>query len=393
MIFWILITVLTLTVLILAFWPAFSQANQGDNVDNQVADFEHDIAVYKDQLTELDAELASGVFSKDDAKQARVEIVRRLLAAEDKLGSKKIDTHMRREHVFGNRILGAVAIIFIPGLSLLMYTSLGSPTIKAQPLAARLEMIKKAEAESTKENKQLIQLVERAEKHLAENPEDGRGWDVLAPVYFRLGQGAKAADAYRNAIRLLGESAPRLAGLGEVLSAQAGGAVTAEAEALFQKAVTLEPSNGRALYYIGLRNAQAGRPDDAARQWNLIVNNENIDGNWRVVAAQSMARLAGQKAIDLPGPDKQAVEDAEQMNEVDRQEMIAGMVEQLDSRLENNVGTVEEWQRLIRARMVLNQRDEAVAAVKRAIAAFADEPQKQLQIQSFAKDIGLKEIQ
>jgi cytochrome c-type biogenesis protein CcmH len=390
MVLWILIAVMTLSALALAFWPAFSRASNVGAAETTVADFEHDIAVYKDQLEELDAEEKRGAISQDDAAQARIEIARRLLAAEEKRDSGKTSTRLSQRRVFGTRILAAVAIVFIPGLSLLMYTSLGSPTIEAQPLAARLQAIKEAETASSEQDKQLVQLVARAESHLKENPQDGKGWDVLAPVYFRLGQGPKSADAYRNAIRLLGENAQRLSGLGEVLSAMAGGVVTVDADAFFKRAVALEPSNGRALYYLGLGNAQAGRTDTAARQWNAIVNNETIDGSWRVAAAQSMARLARENTLALPGPDEQAIKDAEQMSEDDRQAMIAGMVEQLDSRLESNVGTVEEWQRLIRARMVLGQESEAVAALERATSAFASDPQKQAQIHTFAEKLGLK---
>lgn len=390
MVLWILIAILTLSAQAVAFWPAFLRSDNDEADENRVADFEHDIAVYKDQLAELDAEQTRGIFSQDDAAQARIEIARRLLAAEEKRDAGKNSTRASQQRVLGTRILAAVAFVFVPGLSLLMYTSLGSPTIEAQPLAARLQAIKEAETASNEQDKQLVQLVARAESHLKENPQDGKGWDVLAPVYFRLGQGPKSADAYRNAIRLLGENAQRLSGLGEVLAAMAGGVVTVDADALFKRAVALEPSNGRALYYLGLGNAQAGRTDAAARQWNAIVNNDKIDGSWRVAAAQSMARLARENTLALPGPDEQAIKDAEQMGEDDRQAMIAGMVEQLDSRLEGNAGTIEEWQRLIRARMVLGQEDEAIAALERATSAFESDPQKQAQIHTFAEKLGLK---
>ena len=69
----------------------------------------------------------------------------------------------------------------------------------------------------------------RAEDHLRDNPDDGRGWDVLAPVYFRLGEVGKSETAYRNAIRLLGETPQRLSGLGETMVTAAGGIVTADA--------------------------------------------------------------------------------------------------------------------------------------------------------------------
>ena len=81
-----------------------------------------------------------------------------------------------------------------------------------------------------------MELVGRVEAHLEQNPEDGRGWEVLGPVYMRLGRYDDAVKARKNVLRLLGPSAEREADLGEALTGAQNGIVTAEAKAAFDRA-------------------------------------------------------------------------------------------------------------------------------------------------------------
>ena len=145
----------------------------------------------------------------------------------------------------------------MPLVSWGLYSALGSPDLPSQPLAARLA------ADPAKQP--VDELVARAEAHLAANPDDGRGWDVLAPVYLRLGRYADARrrptqrDQARSA-----RTAAREAGLGEAIAAAAGGMVTADAQAAFQRALELEPQHPKAQFFLASALAQA-RPDRRGR--------------------------------------------------------------------------------------------------------------------------------
>ena len=110
------------------------------------------------------------------------------------------------------------------------------------------------------------ELVARAEAHLAANPDDGRGWDVLAPIYARLGRYDEAVTAYRNAIRLDGANGARESGLGEAVAGAAGGMVTAEARAAFSRALKLEPGQPKASFYLASALAQEGKVAEAAER-------------------------------------------------------------------------------------------------------------------------------
>ena len=108
------------------------------------------------------------------------------------------------------------------------YLTLGSPRLPGQPLQARRD--------APLQNTLARRLVAQVEAHLEKNPEDGRGWEVVGPVYMRLGRFEDAVKARRNALRLLGASADREADLGEALIGGANGVVTAEAKAAFERA-------------------------------------------------------------------------------------------------------------------------------------------------------------
>src|SRR5262249_57783537 len=120
----------------------------------------------------------------------------------------------------------------------------GSPKRPGQPLAQGLGG--PADANS------IAGLIARVETHLESNPDDGRGWDVIAPVYMRLGRFDDAIRAYRSALKLEGETADRQASLGEALAGAGGGVITVDAKSAFERALELDKTNPRAQFYLGL---------------------------------------------------------------------------------------------------------------------------------------------
>ena len=127
----------------------------------------------------------------------------------------------------------------------------------------------------------LDNLVAQVEAHLEKSPADGRGWSVLAPVLARLGRYDEAIRAYRNSITYNGDSAERRADLGEAIAAAAGGVVTAEAKAEFERAVALNADEAKASYFLGLAAEQDGRAADAASIWRAMLAKAPPDAPWR----------------------------------------------------------------------------------------------------------------
>ncbi len=111
---------------------------------------------------------------------------------------------------------------------------------------------------------------QRIELHLASNPNDARGFEVIAPAYMRLGRFQDAAFAYRRVIAISGETAERLSDLGEALiAAQKNGIVSAEPRNAFLKAVALDPSFAKARFYIALAAEQDGDTPGPYRNFSI----------------------------------------------------------------------------------------------------------------------------
>jgi cytochrome c-type biogenesis protein CcmH len=329
--------------------------------------------VYKDQLSEIDRDAAVGLIGRPEAEAARVEISRRLLAAADNQRDPPVASNIKLR-----RLAAVIALVGLPVVAVAFYLPLGSPRLGDFPLAQR---IRAPDATQPLDN-----LVTQVEQHLERNPTDGRGWNVLAPVLARLGRYDDAVRAYRNSITYNGDSAERRADLGETLAAAAGGVVTSEAKAEFERAIALNADEVKASYFLGLAAEQDGRTAEAASIWRAMLAKAPSDAPWRPLVQAALARVGGSTA---PVLSDDAVAAAKDMNETDRGAMIRGMVERLASRLKQNGDDVEGWLRLVRAYMVMGDRDKAKSALTEARQAVANDAERLRQLNEGLKNLGL----
>ena len=254
MLFWFIAALLTLGASLAVLLPLTTRG------DADSSDSDHDLEVYRDQLAELDRDAERGLIQTAEAEQARAESARRIIRTDSLAKARKT---VQARPGANARAVSAAAVLAIPLLSWGIYGMLGSPDLPSQPLQERLA---KNPAEST-----VDELIARAEGHLAANPSDGRGWDVLAPIYLRTGRFPEAINAFRNAIRLEGETASRQAGLGEAIAGAAGGLVSSDAQAAFDRALELEPGNPKARFYLAAALAQEGQMDAAIAAWDAML--------------------------------------------------------------------------------------------------------------------------
>jgi len=330
-------------------------------------------AVYRDQLAEIDRDVAAGLIGVSEAAAARVEIGRRLLAAAD--GQRDLPA---RSNLGLRRASAIVALVGLPIAAVTFYLALGSPQLGDFPLVSRTRT---ADA-----NQPLDNMVAQVEAHLEKNPTDGRGWTVLAPVLARLGRYDDAVRAYRNAITYAGDSAERRSDLGEALAGAAGGVVTAEAKAEFERAVAQSADEPKASYFLGLAAEQDGRQTDAAAIWRGMLAKAPADAPWRPLIEAALARVGDPAA---PALSSDAMAAAKDMNEADRGAMIRGMVDRLATRLKANGDDVEGWLRLVRAYMVMGERDKALSALVEARQAVASDAERLRQLNEGLKNLGL----
>jgi cytochrome c-type biogenesis protein CcmH len=377
MILWLFFALMTAAAVFAVLWPLSRRpaARAGGS----------DVAVYRDQLDEIARDRRAGLIGEAEAEAARIEISRRLIGAADAAADVKPAqgaSLLRRR-----RVTAVAALLLIPVGATALYMLIGSPQLPGEPLAGRLA--------AAHANSPVAGLVARVEQHLERHPDDARGYEVLAPVYLRIGRFADAVAARRKAIALAGETAERQADLGEALTAAANGIVTAEAKTAFERALVLDADEYKARFFIGVAAQQDGKSDEATAIWRAMLAKAPAGASWTETVRQALATI-GAKAppapapsATAPGPSASDVAAAAQMSEKDRGEMVRGMVARLASRLKENGGDFEGWQRLMRAYMVLGERDKAQTAAADARKALAGDPDKLRRLEDTIKSLGL----
>jgi cytochrome c-type biogenesis protein CcmH len=390
MILWIIFAGLTAAAMIAVLWPLLRPGKQ----EMEAAAYE--TAVFKDQLDEITLEKERGVISKTEAEAARTEVSRRLLAAARTSDSKRASASGA---LAGNMPALALicTIICVPIISATLYLAYGSPALPDRPLAARLNNSASA--------KKIEALVAQVEARLRSHPEEGRGWEVLAPVYMKQQRYSDAADAFGKALRLLGETPQRLVEYGNALVLSNDGVVTERALLALQKAAAGDGSLVRAHFWLAVALEQDGHFTKAAEAWRDLLKRSTEDAPWREAVRQRLAAVeqrtgasvSEKSAVDTGttpsdtiarGPNQGDIAAARGMSASDRTTMIAKMVAGLAERLKSEGGDVEEWKRLVRSYTVLGKKQEAVKALADARGAFTDDPKSLASLNELANSLG-----
>lgn len=359
----------------------------------------YDLRVYRQQLKDLDRDIARGLVAGADADRLRVEISRRILAADALVQAAELGTVQPN----GPSRLAAVAVVLVIALgTAALYARFGAPGYEDFGLERRMDLARQmAESRPSQSEAEAAQpvpaprevdpdyqkLVEELRRATTERPQDPRGQQLLAQHEARLGNFIAAYEAKARYIALQADAVVPgdLVDQAELMVMAAGGYVAPEAEALLSQALDRDPRDGRARYYMGLLMGQIGRPDRGFQIWAETLQAGPAGAPWiRAIEAQipDMAAYAG---IDyrpirpaapatgaLPGPDADAVTAAQEMTVEERQQMIEGMVSSLASRLATEGGSPAEWARLITALGVLGREAEAEEIAAEAEAQFAD---------------------
>ncbi|WP_428540367.1 c-type cytochrome biogenesis protein CcmI [Profundibacter sp.] len=388
MAFWIVIGVLILVVAALLALALLRGQDTG------VAAAEYDLQVYRDQLAGVERDLERGVVSKEEAARIKTEVSRRILDT-DKVLQVAEDVHRAPKAMTYGAILASLVLL---AASVGIYQKIGAPGYPDLPLQLRFD-----QAEQARENRpsqaeieaqvppvaaqvdpRQKELVAKLRTAVAARPNDLKGHELLAGNEAALGNYAAAYRAHQQVIDIKGANATAddYADLADLMIMAAGGYVSPKAEAALQKALMMDPKNGKALYYTGLMFAQNGRPDVTFNIWRDLLEESAPDDPWvRPIRNQieDAAAIAGvnyrlppqANAPALAGPYADAVSAASDMTPEERQAMIQSMVSQLSERLDTDGGSPQEWAQLIGALGVLGDKDKAATAWAKAREAFA----------------------
>lgn len=414
MLFWFFCAALVIIVGLAILSPVWRmQGETGDETGAETA-AGFDLQVYRDQLREVERDLDRRVISAEEAERLRREIGRKVLEA-DRRASEENPSARRS----AGRIGAVLALALLLGGAVWLYQREGVPGMPDLPLAERIAAAEaaydsrpsqiEAEAAAPVPDRGEIDadyeaLIKELRAAVAETPDDPQGLALLSMHETRLGNLEAAITAQRHLIEVKGPEATaydHLMLVSQLIEA-AGGLITPEAEDELARALQLEPQSAQGRYMLGLLQAQNGRPDRAFPIWRDLLEEGPADAPWIApirAAIPDLAWLAGQPDYTppetampaLPGPDAAAVAAAEGMSEEDREQMISGMVQQLESRLATEGGSPEEWARLISALVVQGRSDHAGEIWGEAQTRFAAQPEALEVVRKAATEAGLAE--
>lgn len=413
MAFWLIISVLAFAVAALLALAIL----RGRSAEEPPAAY--DLRVYRDQMKEVDRDLARGVIGTEDAERVRAEVARRILAADAQLQKGLQEGAQPKTLAMA---VAALSLLAMVGGSIWVYSQLGAPGYPDMALAgrieaaqeARLNRVSQAEAEARvpaapaieAPSPNFLRLMEQLREAVAARPGDLQGTMLLARNEAALGNYTAAHAAQAQVLSIKGDQATAddYVDYADMMILAAGGYVSPEAEAALRAALVRDPQNGPARYYVGLLQAQTGRPDNAFRTWDATLR-EGPDGapHIRAIRAQieEMAFRAGVNytlppegdapAVAPSGPSAQDILNAEDMTGDERMDMIRGMVRNLSDRLALQGGNSTEWARLIGALGVLGDERQARVIWQEAQSIFWDNPGGLAEVDEAARQAGLTE--
>ena len=272
-----------------------------------------DLIIYRDQLAEVDRDLARGVLPPEEAGRLRIEVQRRILET----GRSQPDAPNRKA---SHPALAGSAVVLAVILSGVIYLSLGAPGYPDLPIAERiansdveyqnrpsqdtLEAALPAFTPPSDVDQITLDIVEQLRAAVAKNPEALQGQIYLAQQEANLGNYSAARIAQDAVIRLKGAqaNADDYANLGVIMVYAAQGIVSPQAEAAFTAALIRTPTHPAARFYLGLMAAQVGRPDKTFPLWKALLDEGPDTAPWIPEITQNLQQIADAAGIRYQAP-------------------------------------------------------------------------------------------
>ena len=357
MMFWVtavlLTAVSTLALLCAAWIRGTGQSDRGA----------HGLAVYRDQLKELENDHARGHIAAADTDAARTEIQRRILASADELTLAPGPAPLRRT---GRLTLSVGMVLLLPAAAFGLYGFLGQPGLPGQPHAAR-----PAPPVGEPGQMQRPEALAELEASLARTPDDPELWARLARTALALRDTTKAVAAFERALALDPHSPLLLTGYGAALTAAAGGTVTPAAENAFEQATAMDPDTAGARFYLGLAALQRGETRTALDIWIALEADSASDSPW---LGDLTARIeAAAEASDAVPDLLRSVERLRRGTADAEDPRLPEVITMYEARHDGDGGDAESWRLLGQAYRILGRRQRMVAAFRQAAKLAGDD--------------------
>lgn len=338
---------------------------------------EHDLAVYSAQLSELERDRERGVLEETELESARLEVQRRMLAADAARGRAAVG----RPGTAGWGLPLAFAIA-VPLGAAALYLWLGNPGVDSQPFAER--QAQRAQSAEGGSPPDVATMMTRLRERLAEDPSDLQGWMTLARAAYALGDYGETITAYNRAIAIDDGLAGLHSALGEAHVMAARGIVTEAARRALEQAIARDPTDPRARYYLAMAQEQDGDKAGALAALTALLEGAPADASW----ADGVRERAMALAVDLGRDPAAAMPPAGPAGAAS-----ADDAEQLAARLESDPKDYQGWIALARLRADAGDPAGAQAALERGAEVYAGAPFVLQQLRQAAVELGLEETQ
>ncbi len=273
---WLVFALVTLAALAILLYPLL---RPGAPATSRA---DYDLAIYRAQLAEVEADSERGVLAPDQASDVRLEIQRRMLETAQATGQPTVDDRK-------TRLIAAVVVALIVPLGAgLFYASHGNPQLPDRPYSERLRH---------DPGVILAHAADDMERQLAAKP-SARGYQLLADLYLQQRNYEGAIRAIQRAMALGANDAAEWAELGEVYVLASGGAVSPNALTAFAHALELDPREPRARFYAGLAEAEIGNPQRAVAIWRDLERDSKPDAPWLSFVKNEIAATAKMGKFD-----------------------------------------------------------------------------------------------
>jgi len=259
MVFWIVAALLIIAALMFLLPPLIQKTEKKDVVDREAMN----TTILKDQLVELENDLAAGLLSQEQYETARHDLERSFLHEAEQKPDSSIA--VQTDRVVGRATAVVVAVV-VPVLAVSLYGLLGSGKAGLHPEDATPNIQAKGHKGT------LEQQVRKLQDHLASNPDDTDSWVMLGRSFYFMKQYASASDAFAKASSLLKDSNPDLlADYADALAMANGRNMAGQPYELVKKALAIQPFNQKALWLAGTATFEAQDYKSTLDYWKRLL--------------------------------------------------------------------------------------------------------------------------
>lgn len=389
-VFWVAVAVISIGVVMIVATPLLRAGQRMGGA----ARARYDLAVFRDQLKEIERDQETGLLSPTEADAAKGEIERRMLRAVDGQADALDDAADEPPPPASAAAFPLALGVVVAGASIALYLNTGQPGLRDAPRNMRTDL-QTAQRGPAQAGGDVDGAAMRAQlqERLTANPNDMAGWVTLARTERVLGNHPAAVQAFERALALAGRNATAdlIADYGEAQVFEAFGTVSPRAVETFEQALAKDAGEIKSRFYIAVGRAQSGDYAGAIALWRGLTADAAPDAPW-VGEVRSRIADAAMKGNIMPmsvpperpgkakpgrsgltgaiagdkAPTAGDVEAVREMTPQDQTAFIRTMVQQLADKMEANPNDVDGWLRLGRAYEVLEEPAKSKAAFGQA---------------------------